>query len=70
MENRDKVFAQNWIEQLREGFRMHPFLHYVGQPLTHVYEAHPDVLVNCFWWDLGTEWGCRDIELELNELVR
>ena len=61
MANMDKVFAQNWIEQMRTEFGQYPFDDYVGEPLTYVFERHPDTLVNCFWWTVSDcPWGFRD----------
>lgn len=69
MTNRDKVFAQNWIEQMREEFDMYPFSGYVGEPLTYVFESHPNTYVNCFWWGSGA-WNRRDDALPFSALVR
>jgi hypothetical protein len=73
MTKRDKVFAQNWIEQMREDFAVYHFSAYVGQPLTYVYEYRPDTYVNCFWWDHeepARPWGYRDNALSQEDLVR
>ena len=69
MTNRDKVFAQNWIEQMREEFDMYPFSGYVGEPLTYVFECQPHTYVNCLWWSSGA-WNRRDDALPLSDLVR
>jgi len=69
MTNRDKVFAQNWIEQMRTEFKLRPFACYIGEPLTYVYELRPSTLVNCFWWDYNW-WGRRDNALRAENFVR
>ena len=72
MTNRDKVFAQNWIEQMREEFDMYPFSGYVGEPLTYVFECQPHTYVNCFWWHRGSpySWGRRDDTLQEEDFAR
>lgn len=73
MTHRDKVFAQNWIEQMREDFVSYPFHKYAGRPLTYVYAVHPYTYVNCFWWNAGGSvypWGRRDNALEQEVFVR
>lgn len=68
MTHKDKVFAQNWIEQMREEFKMYAFSGYVGEPLTYVFDYRPDTYVNCFWWGSGP-WNRRDEALPFSNLV-
>lgn len=70
MANRDKVFAQNWIEQMREEFAAHCFDEYVGRPLTYVYAFQPDTYVNCFWWVSDYPWHRREDALLGRNLVQ
>lgn len=72
MTNMDKVFAQNWIEQMRKDFVAYPFDGNVGRPLTYVYEEDPSILVNCFWWHRGSpySWGRRDDTLQEEDFAR
>lgn len=73
MANMDKVFAQNWIEQMRTEFGQYPFVGYIGEPLTYMFESHPHTLVNCFWWHQpGSDcpWGFRDNALPDEVFVR
>lgn len=72
MENRDKVFAQNWIEQMRRDFAAHPFAGYGGHPLTYVFADSPYTVVNCFWWlgPMGLYWKRREHTLEEEVFAR